>query len=717
MIEWPFRTLPTVISTLIALVAIVLAVAVAYFVDGRSARGLPYHDSFASGKTDEWHPFGGTWEVADGAIRDDSNERGAKLITGSPKWTNYFMEGDMMLQSVVGVASDFGFVVRSSNEEQGVYAYRGYFALLHKEEGEGALLLLGRVGQGTAVLASVPLPSDLQTQTWYHMKFLAVGCRLIASVHSLNSSVVSVAEADDPHCLAQGRAGLLSSHAGGIWRNIVIQSATEKDADSMHALIPAQASLAQSIPSLRDAALPLTAAAISRQQDRAIPATIPISTARLESLISPVRATISGQVILTSPELFVQDSTGGILVRSLNSSQLKIGDEITTTGTLSAHGLACTMENAALRVLWEGTPIPAKSVTASRIATGAYNGEYIEVDGLLTGKHYISSDMLALDFSAASQTYEAIVHGARGADQFWRIEPQSVVRLRGVATLDPRFRNDQTAFVVLVRSIDDIKVVSGPPWWRFRNLVLIAALLILLLAASGFLYRRIERSKLFAVIEEREHLAYELHDTLAQSVAGIGFQLEAIRSSVPPEQTGLQKQLEFARELVLHSHAEARQSVDILRSQNLQERSLLSALKDCAGKLISGSNVTVITESIGTPRPVSLKCTDALFRIGQEALVNAVRHAVPTSLKLVIEYEKRYVTLSIQDNGQGFCNEPNHHTLGIMSMQKRAEAISADLTIRSAPGEGTIVTVRAPFSGKSRLPSLCQMFRLKRVAS
>ena len=717
MTAWSIKTSKIAVRVLITAVALVLSITIAYVVGGRSTRGLPYHDSFGSGKADDWNSFGGTWEVADGVVQDDSNERGARFITGSPNWKDYSIEGDMMLQSIAGYASDAGFVLRSNDEEEGVYAYKGYFALLHKVKDEDALLILGRVGQGPAVMASVPLPSGLQTHAWYHMKILAVGCRLIASLRLPAASNTYFVEADDPQCLTHGRAGLLSSHAGGSWRNIVIQSATEKDADSMHALISAQASTTQSIPNSKEEALLVTAGAVPQQQDQAVAATIPISAARLESLVSPERVTISGQVILTSPELVVQDPSGGISIQPLNSSQLRIGDEVTATGDVSAHGLHSAMKNASLRVLWEGTPIPAMSVTASRIATGAYDGEYIEVDGLLTSKRYISPDTLTLDFSAASQTYEAVVHQDRGAYLFRRIEPRSIVRLRGVATLDPRFLNDQLTFVVLVRSVDDVQVISGPPWWRFRNLVLMAALLALALMAIGLLYRRVERLKLLAVVQERERLAYEMHDTLAQSVAGIGFQLEAIRSIVPPEQTALQKQLELARDLVLHSHEEARRSVDILRSQNLRERSLLSALKECADRLVSTSNVAVTTEMIGTPRPVNLKCADALFRIGQEALANAIRHASPTSLKLLLEYEKKYVTLSIQDNGHGFYNEPDHHTLGIMSMHKRAEEVSADITIRSAPGKGTIVTVRALLSGKSRPPSLSEILRLKRVVS
>src|ERR1039458_6650074 len=78
---------------------------------------LPYHDSFASGKTEEWHAFGGTWTTYDGAIRNDSDERGAKFMTGSADSGDYSVDADILL---LGQDGDAGLIVRSSDEEEGV---------------------------------------------------------------------------------------------------------------------------------------------------------------------------------------------------------------------------------------------------------------------------------------------------------------------------------------------------------------------------------------------------------------------------------------------------------------------------------------------------------------------------------------------------------------------------------------------------------------------
>src|ERR1035437_1557793 len=84
---------------------------------------LPYHDSFGSGKADEWQALGGTWAIADGMMRNDSDERGAKLLAGSAYWEDYVLTGDVKL---LGRDGDAGLIVRSSNEEEGVDSYSGY---------------------------------------------------------------------------------------------------------------------------------------------------------------------------------------------------------------------------------------------------------------------------------------------------------------------------------------------------------------------------------------------------------------------------------------------------------------------------------------------------------------------------------------------------------------------------------------------------------------
>jgi signal transduction histidine kinase len=207
-------------------------------------------------------------------------------------------------------------------------------------------------------------------------------------------------------------------------------------------------------------------------------------------------------------------------------------------------------------------------------------------------------------------------------------------------------------------------------------------------------------------VEEREVLAYEVHDSLAQSVAGIGFQLEAVRVGIPEELAKVHQQLDLTTDLVRHSHREARHSVDMLRSHQLESEGLLSALTSCAYRLVAGSTVRVTATSTGNVYQLPLRLSDTLCRIGQEALANAVRHAHPTALTIHLEYSENLLRLLISDDGTGFVEDPDQPSFGVLGMRKRAMSISAKLEIRSNPEAGTIVSVAAPLPSRVTITSL-----------
>src|SRR5271170_742183 len=354
---------------------------------------------------------------------------------------------------------------------------------------------------------------------------------------------------------------------------------------------------------------------------------------------------------------------------------------------------SATLENATLRVLWGGTPMPALSVTASQAATGAFDSTFIEVEGRLRHKEYGPDDALIFDFDSGSQSFRAIMKRGRGDYLYSKLKLGSLLRVRGVSVADPAHTQDIVPFTLLVRSTDDIVELAGPPWWSTGHLVAIAISFLLLALLANFLYHRVENWRLRAIVEERERLAYEMHDTLAQGFAGIGFQLEAIRAGVPQGLPRIHQQVDLASELVRHSHAEARRTVEMLRPQQLESEGLLSALTLCARRLVEGGSVAVAANSVGAVQPIPLRISDSLYRIGQEALANAVRHAHATTLNIGLEYRKDSVRLLIGDDGTGFIERDDQHGFGVLGMRKRATSLSAELEILGVPGKGTHVSV------------------------
>ena len=199
-----------------------------------------------------------------------------------------------------------------------------------------------------------------------------------------------------------------------------------------------------------------------------------------------------------------------------------------------------------------------------------------------------------------------------------------------------------------------------------------------------------------------------MHDTLAQSVAGIGFQLEAIRIGTPQELARVHQQLDVASDLVRQSHEEARTSIMMLKAQAVESESLVSALSQCARGLVAGGEVRVFSGTSGTVSPLPLRVVDGLYRIGQEALANAVRHAQATELTILLEYQKETARLLIGDNGRGFVPAGEDAGFGLRGMRSRAHGVGAVLEIETEIGKGTKVWVTSALMPRVSLRSLSE---------
>ena len=198
-------------------VAAVIAVAVLYFSYLAYVRspgyGLPYYDSFSAQKADEWEALGGTWSITNRVMQNDSDERGAKLLTGSPNWRDYVVTAEVML---LGRDGDAGLIVRSSSEEQGVDSYSGYYVGLRTRDNR---LVLGRANHDWKEAQSMALREGVQPFQWYHLEVILRGCQIVASAALLqNPSTITAITFTDKECVHSGRIGLRSYSSGGAWR-------------------------------------------------------------------------------------------------------------------------------------------------------------------------------------------------------------------------------------------------------------------------------------------------------------------------------------------------------------------------------------------------------------------------------------------------------------------------------------------------------------------
>lgn len=648
-----------------------------------------YQTSFEKGDTDDWTALGGTWELANGVMRNDSDERGAKLLTGSARWHNYSVEADITLLG----QGDAGLIIRSSNEEEGVDAYSGYYSGIRTVDSS---LALGRAEHGwREITKKVFLPEGIQPFQRYHLKLLAYDCQIVSAVSSAAHPVPESIRITDPTCVQSGRVGLRSYRSGGTWSNVVVRPAQRSDLLAMLRNETDRGVRAPGVPPANNSASTRTQALLPSSGASSADVRS-IDSLRLAYLAHSGRATVRGVVILNAPMVFIQDSTGGVYVKQREMLPLKVGDEVEATGMVKAKEFSSLIDDASLRVLWEGIPMAPVAITATQASTGKFDATFIEVQGRLDAKERGRDNTLILTLEDAGQSFRAVMNPGRSAYVYDRLKVGSRLNLRGVCAVDPSFTRDLAPFVLLLRSSDDVHVLAGPPWWSAGHVIATGFGLLLTALAAVFVYQRVENWRLRAVLAERERLAHEMHDTLAQSFAGIGFQLQAIRNRLPAHEAGLHQQLNFADSLVRHSHEEARRSIAMLRPVSLKSEDLLAALDQHARHLVQGGAVRVISESTGEIRPLPLHIADTLFRVGQEAIANSIRHASPTALRIRLHYGENAASLQIEDDGDGFVPRAGLHGFGVRGMRRRAQSISATFRLDSAPGEGTRIEITAP---------------------
>jgi signal transduction histidine kinase len=212
-----------------------------------------------------------------------------------------------------------------------------------------------------------------------------------------------------------------------------------------------------------------------------------------------------------------------------------------------------------------------------------------------------------------------------------------------------------------------------------------------------------KRAEEASILEERNRMAREIHDTLAQSFTGILVQIGAATQVLADDLEATQSHLEMIEELARIGLAEARRSVTALRPQLLEEGDLDSALHRLVTQMRATADTALIYEISGTAYPLPAEVENNLLRIGQEALTNAIKYADAHEIRVELVYEATQCSLQIKDDGQGFGvgSIPAIGGFGLLGISERAERIGAQLTIHSQPGQGTAIIVIVNQAGGS----------------
>ncbi len=294
----------------------------------------------------------------------------------------------------------------------------------------------------------------------------------------------------------------------------------------------------------------------------------------------------------------------------------------------------------------------------------------------------------------------ALGAGAGGVGGFWLARP-----------LKHDLSELNTYAALLARGQLHAEAPTGDGGGEFQYLMRQLAVMAASLAAQVEALRRLaddrvrlaERAERLSVVEERQRLARELHDTVSQELFAIAMTVGAVRRALPAPKGAAAEQLALVEEGARRAQATMRGLIRALRPVELGSQSLTAALSALLDDVEARQSVGVHADlAEDESAALSPAVEDALFRIAQEAVSNAVRHGEPAHLWVALTQHEGVAVLSVRDDGRGFDPGATPAHIGLRTMRERAAEVGGRLAVQSEPGQGTTVTVRVQDPGGTR---------------
>jgi ligand-binding sensor domain-containing protein/signal transduction histidine kinase len=244
-----------------------------------------------------------------------------------------------------------------------------------------------------------------------------------------------------------------------------------------------------------------------------------------------------------------------------------------------------------------------------------------------------------------------------------------------------------------------------PHFYQTRWFLALSALAAISVAWGWYrLHVRNIRARFAAVLEERNRLAREMHDTLIQGCVGVSALLEAASSAREVSPSISDVLLDRARNEVRAAVDEARQAVWNLRESSGSGEDLVNAVSQLAQRTEREMGIPVKFGSSGSPLALGAEGEWSLLMIIREALQNSIRHAAPKSLSVLLNFDRHSLRVEIEDDGRGFdpsiIASSNGHHYGLIGMRERVERLGGEFHITTSPGKGTQVRLRIPLIKK-----------------
>ena len=425
--------------------------------------------------------------------------------------------------------------------------------------------------------------------------------------------------------------------------------------------------------------------------------------------------------------VLIRTASGEPVKASLVTSPPSVGDCIEAVGYAETDLFHVNLASVIWRKAASATPLPDEPVlevkardllvdtNGNRKFDVTYHGKNVRLKGVV--QDFTSDGQSGRRIILAEDGYSIAVDCSSAPTAADGLEIGSTVSVTGVCIVDTETWN-RHAILPLTRGIfialcapSDITVLAHPPWWTpFRLMVVIGVLVLLLVAILIWnaslrllserrgreMYRsQIAQAKAEMKTDERTRLAAELHDHLAQNLTAISYQIAAAERSRTVDTAASAHHLDTASRMLGSCRTELRRCLWDLRSDALDEADVNQAIRKSIEPIAGNANVHV---EVNAPRAkLSDSSLHATLSILRELASNAVNHGQAKNLRITGELAHGTLQLSVTDDGCGFDTEKapgmDEGHFGLGGVRERVRRHNGELSIKSAPGKGTTVSI------------------------
>lgn len=461
-------------------------------------------------------------------------------------------------------------------------------------------------------------------------------------------------------------------------------------------------------------------------------------------------------------DLFLQDATGGLQVKSKLAQAVVPGEVVEAVGFPAVENFLPVLEDAVFRKAAEPrSHLEPKTATVAELQRGLHHAAFVTLRGRLIdrlvrgiGQNADGTNIqTTLMLQATNFIFAAEKDTSEPNTLLTAIPIGSLVEVSGICLLESSDDGKIKSFRLLLPTSYDVRIIKKPSWLTPQHLLAtLAVVLVVLIAAMGWTAmvakknsalkslvqeretaqrelqqahdqldervkertaqlkvemtaRKESELQFRAVLTERTRLAQELHDTLEQTLTGIALQLDLVADQFQNNPNDALQHLKVARNLMRQSQTDVRHSVWGLRSRADEQFNLVNAITMNSRQIANGTDILIRVETLGETQSLSEIIEENLLRIGQEAITNVVKHSGAKVVKIELHFSPQKVVLQILDDGNGFvpegCAGPKDGHFGLLGIRERTERLGGQIWITSAPSTGTSLRVEIPINSSN----------------